>query len=80
MTNIIFFVTTVLVVGYSYQDNYILVAASPGSGWDVAWVRSFGCADAACWTDTFTETFFTRYRRRVCCLASLYPKIPKAAC
>ncbi|KAF4566043.1 hypothetical protein EYR36_011457 [Pleurotus pulmonarius] len=39
MTNIIFFVTTVLVVGYSYQDNYIVVAASPGSGWDVAWRR-----------------------------------------
>ncbi|KAF7419671.1 hypothetical protein PC9H_002263 [Pleurotus ostreatus] len=43
MTNIIFFVTTVLVVGYSYQDNYIVVAASPGSGWDVAWACLLPC-------------------------------------
>ncbi|KAF8907756.1 hypothetical protein CPB85DRAFT_1551911 [Mucidula mucida] len=39
MTNIIFFVTTVLVIGYSYQDQYILLPGNPGFGIDVAWRR-----------------------------------------
>ncbi|KAF9028574.1 hypothetical protein BDZ89DRAFT_1066048 [Hymenopellis radicata] len=39
MTNIIFFVTTVLVIGYSYQDHYIILPGNPGSGIDVAWRR-----------------------------------------
>ncbi|PBK88893.1 hypothetical protein ARMGADRAFT_996733 [Armillaria gallica] len=39
MTNIIFFVTTMLVVGYSYQDTVLILPANPGYGIDVAWRR-----------------------------------------
>ncbi|KAG7440516.1 uncharacterized protein BT62DRAFT_910398 [Guyanagaster necrorhizus] len=39
MTNIIFFVTTMLVVGYSYQDTVLLLPANPGYGINVAWRR-----------------------------------------
>ncbi|KAF8149165.1 hypothetical protein B0H34DRAFT_735166 [Crassisporium funariophilum] len=39
MTNIVFFVTACLVIGYSYQDVNIVVPGSPGFGWDVAWRR-----------------------------------------
>ncbi|KAF8642481.1 hypothetical protein AX16_009482 [Volvariella volvacea WC 439] len=39
MTNIVFFVTAVLVVGYSYQDIHLPVPGSPGSGFEVAWRR-----------------------------------------
>ncbi|KZP16769.1 hypothetical protein FIBSPDRAFT_1047238 [Athelia psychrophila] len=39
MTNLIFFVTSALVVGYSYQDNHLVTASSPGSGFSVFWRR-----------------------------------------
>ncbi|CAK5277324.1 unnamed protein product [Mycena citricolor] len=39
MRVIIFFVTSVLVIGYSYQDHIIALPGSPGFGWDVAWRR-----------------------------------------
>ncbi|PPQ72963.1 hypothetical protein CVT24_000165 [Panaeolus cyanescens] len=39
MTNIVFFVTAVLVIGYSYQDTILVAPGSPGSGWNVAWRR-----------------------------------------
>ncbi|KAJ3517352.1 hypothetical protein NLJ89_g569 [Agrocybe chaxingu] len=39
MTNIVFFVTTLLVVGYSYQEVHIILPGSPGYGWSVAWRR-----------------------------------------
>ncbi|KII83920.1 hypothetical protein PLICRDRAFT_179954 [Plicaturopsis crispa FD-325 SS-3] len=39
MTNLVFFVTSILVVGYSYQDQHIFLPSSPGSGFSVAWRR-----------------------------------------
>lgn len=38
ITNIIFFVTIVLVIGYSYQDEHLVIPSSPGEGLTVAWV------------------------------------------
>ncbi|KAF7964639.1 hypothetical protein HWV62_4637, partial [Athelia sp. TMB] len=37
MTNLIFFVTSALVVGYSYQDEHLVTASSPGAGFSVFW-------------------------------------------
>ncbi|TFK48067.1 hypothetical protein OE88DRAFT_1635639 [Heliocybe sulcata] len=39
MTNIIFFVTIVLVLGYSWQDTHFPQPSSPGEGFGVAWRR-----------------------------------------
>ncbi|KAG2130867.1 hypothetical protein DEU56DRAFT_981991 [Suillus clintonianus] len=39
MTNLIIWVTSALVVGYSYEDTHLTVASSPGWGIDVAWRR-----------------------------------------
>ncbi|KAG1718215.1 hypothetical protein EDB19DRAFT_1899481 [Suillus lakei] len=39
MTNLIIWVTTALVVGYSYEDTHLAVSSSPGWGIDVAWRR-----------------------------------------
>lgn len=39
MTNVIFFVTAALVVGYSYQDTHLLIPSSPGWGFSVFWRR-----------------------------------------
>ncbi|KZT24411.1 hypothetical protein NEOLEDRAFT_1207860 [Neolentinus lepideus HHB14362 ss-1] len=39
MTVIIFFVTIVLVLGYSWQDTHYPQPSSPGEGYDVAWRR-----------------------------------------
>ncbi|EPQ61261.1 hypothetical protein GLOTRDRAFT_54150 [Gloeophyllum trabeum ATCC 11539] len=39
MTNIIFFVTIVLVLGYSWQDTHYPQPSSPGEGFGVAWRR-----------------------------------------
>ncbi|KAG1736637.1 uncharacterized protein EDB91DRAFT_1141898 [Suillus paluster] len=39
MTNMIIWVTSALVVGYSYEDTHLTVPASPGWGIDVAWRR-----------------------------------------
>ncbi|KAF7363690.1 hypothetical protein MSAN_01026700 [Mycena sanguinolenta] len=39
MRVVILFVTANLVIGYSYQDQYIVTPGSPGFGWEVAWRR-----------------------------------------
>lgn len=39
MTVTLFFVTCVLVVGYSYQDQFVLLPGNPGFGWTVFWRR-----------------------------------------
>ncbi|KAJ7905803.1 hypothetical protein B0H14DRAFT_25200 [Mycena olivaceomarginata] len=39
MKVIIFFITSILVIGYSYQDQNISTPGSPGFGWEVAWRR-----------------------------------------
>ncbi|KAF7311484.1 hypothetical protein MKEN_01050700 [Mycena kentingensis (nom. inval.)] len=39
MKVVIFFVTAILVIGYSYQDENIVTFGKPGFGWDVAWRR-----------------------------------------
>lgn len=39
MTNLIFFVTAALVVGYSYQDTHLTIPSSPGTGFSVFWRR-----------------------------------------
>ncbi|KAG2336424.1 hypothetical protein BDR05DRAFT_1005899 [Suillus weaverae] len=39
MTNLILWVTAVLIVGYSYEDTHLTVPSSPGWGIDVAWRR-----------------------------------------
>ncbi|KAJ2912099.1 hypothetical protein MD484_g8319, partial [Candolleomyces efflorescens] len=39
MTNIVAFVTAILVLGYSYQATHGFVPGSQGVGWDVAWRR-----------------------------------------
>ncbi|KAJ7047102.1 hypothetical protein C8F04DRAFT_1308883, partial [Mycena alexandri] len=36
---VVFFVTALLVIGYSYQDEHILSPGNPGFGWEVAWRR-----------------------------------------
>ncbi|KAF7338076.1 hypothetical protein MVEN_02032100 [Mycena venus] len=39
MKVIVFFITAILVIGYSYQDHNILTPGNPGFGWEVAWRR-----------------------------------------
>ncbi|KAF8956639.1 hypothetical protein BDZ97DRAFT_1763642 [Flammula alnicola] len=39
LTNIIFFITAVLVIGFSYQDLHVLVPGTPGFGFSVFWKR-----------------------------------------
>ncbi|KAJ7272064.1 hypothetical protein B0H12DRAFT_1299013 [Mycena haematopus] len=39
MKVLIFFITAILVIGYSYQDHNISIPGSPGFGWEVAWRR-----------------------------------------
>jgi len=39
MKAIIFFITAILVIGYSYQDHNIITPGNPGVGWEVAWRR-----------------------------------------
>ncbi|THU98769.1 hypothetical protein K435DRAFT_720372 [Dendrothele bispora CBS 962.96] len=39
MQILIFLMTTMLVIGYSYQDGIIVLPSNPGVGWDVAWRR-----------------------------------------
>ncbi|KAF9446717.1 hypothetical protein P691DRAFT_776668 [Macrolepiota fuliginosa MF-IS2] len=69
MTNIVFFVTTILVVGYSYQDQHILVPGSPGSGFNVAWKRFvlvvIGVAAAFIVSFLPPSTTIRRYQRRL---------------
>ncbi|KAF5318091.1 hypothetical protein D9619_012029 [Psilocybe cf. subviscida] len=39
MMNIVFFVTAVLVIGYSYQDQHVVTPGAPGTGFSVFWKR-----------------------------------------
>ncbi|KAF8186290.1 hypothetical protein BJ912DRAFT_852397 [Pholiota molesta] len=39
MSNIVFFLTAMLVIGYSYQDTHIVVPGAPGFGFPVFWKR-----------------------------------------
>ncbi|KAF7322544.1 hypothetical protein HMN09_00032900 [Mycena chlorophos] len=39
MKVVIFFVTSILVIGYSYQDQNIKTIGTPGFGWEIAWRR-----------------------------------------
>ncbi|KDR73331.1 hypothetical protein GALMADRAFT_228417 [Galerina marginata CBS 339.88] len=39
MRNIILFVTSILVIGYSYQDIHLQLPGNIGFGWSVAWKR-----------------------------------------
>ncbi|KAK0473358.1 hypothetical protein IW261DRAFT_1503962 [Armillaria novae-zelandiae] len=69
MTNIIFFVTTMLVVGYSYQDTVLIFPANPGYGIDVAWRRfvlvTAGVAAAFLFSFLPPSTTIRRTRRDV---------------
>ncbi|KAF9521875.1 hypothetical protein CPB83DRAFT_840925 [Crepidotus variabilis] len=71
MTNIIFFVTTVLVIGYSYQDAILLLPGSPGFGYTVAW-RRFVLVTAG-----VTAAFYQRHLLSTtsCELGSIYCSI-----
>ncbi|KIK64040.1 hypothetical protein GYMLUDRAFT_40270 [Collybiopsis luxurians FD-317 M1] len=67
MRILIFFVTTVLVVGYSYQDQYQIIPSSPGVGWSVAWRRFLlvSCGVFAAFIFSFLPPTFTirKYQR-----------------
>ncbi|KAJ3784989.1 hypothetical protein GGU10DRAFT_293088 [Lentinula aff. detonsa] len=67
MRILIFFVTAVLVIGYSYQDQYQALPSSPGVGWSVAWRRFLlvACGVFAAFIFSFFPPAFTlrRYQR-----------------
>ncbi|KAJ3862063.1 hypothetical protein EV359DRAFT_45947 [Lentinula novae-zelandiae] len=67
MRILIFFVTTVLVIGYSYQDQFQALPSSPGVGWSVAWRRFLlvACGVFAAFIFSFFPPAFTlrRYQR-----------------
>ncbi|KAJ3712876.1 hypothetical protein C8R42DRAFT_727627 [Lentinula raphanica] len=67
MRILIFFVTTVLVIGYSYQDQFQALPSSPGVGWSVAWRRFLlvACGVFAAFVFSFFPPAFTlrRYQR-----------------
>ncbi|KZS91708.1 hypothetical protein SISNIDRAFT_442962 [Sistotremastrum niveocremeum HHB9708] len=79
MTLILFTVTTVLVVGYSWQDNHITTPGSPGTsvhfsdvphggfGWNVAWRRfllvTIGVSSAFIFSLLPPSTTLRRYQR-----------------
>ncbi|KAF5346488.1 hypothetical protein D9756_010113 [Leucocoprinus leucothites] len=69
MTNIVFFVTAVLVVGYSHQDLHLIAPGSPGAGFSVAWRRFLlvTCGVAAAFIVSFLppSTTIRRYQRRL---------------
>ncbi|KAF9035517.1 hypothetical protein BJ165DRAFT_1533514 [Panaeolus papilionaceus] len=69
MTNIVFFVTAVLVIGYSYQDSILRAPGSPGSGWNVAWRRfvfvSLGVFAAFIFSYFPPATTIRRYQRQL---------------
>ncbi|KAJ3877319.1 hypothetical protein F5051DRAFT_408806 [Lentinula edodes] len=67
MRILIFYVTTVLVIGYSYQDQFQALPSSPGVGWSVAWRRFLlvACGVFAAFIFSFFPPAFTlrRYQR-----------------
>ncbi|KAH7888067.1 hypothetical protein F5I97DRAFT_1806524 [Phlebopus sp. FC_14] len=68
MTNLIIFVTTALVIGYSYQDTHLLTPTSPGWGFDVAWKRfllvTIGVIAAGIFSFFPPSTTIRSYQRR----------------
>ncbi|KXN81239.1 hypothetical protein AN958_05700 [Leucoagaricus sp. SymC.cos] len=69
MTNIVFFVTSILVVGYSYQGEHIVTPGNPGAGFSVAWKRfvlvTVGVAAAFIVSFLPPSTTIRRYQRRL---------------
>ncbi|EGN97169.1 hypothetical protein SERLA73DRAFT_183808 [Serpula lacrymans var. lacrymans S7.3] len=68
MVNMIFFVTTALVVGYSYQDTHLYIPSSPGWGFDVSWRRfllvTIGVTAACIFSFFPPNTTIRSYQRR----------------
>ncbi|KAG1817351.1 hypothetical protein EV424DRAFT_1324468 [Suillus variegatus] len=68
MTNLIIWVTTALVVGYSYDDTHLTVSSSPGWGIDVAWRRfvlvTVGVLAAGIFSHFPPSTTIRSYQRR----------------
>ncbi|KAJ7632836.1 hypothetical protein FB45DRAFT_744966 [Roridomyces roridus] len=69
MRVIIFFVTTCLVIGYSYQDQNIKSPGNPGFGWEVAWRRfilvTAGVVAAGIFSLLPPSTTIRRYERTI---------------
>ncbi|KAJ6630533.1 hypothetical protein B0H10DRAFT_1981580 [Mycena sp. CBHHK59/15] len=67
MQNIIFFVTAILVIGYSYQDQNLVLPGSPGFGFEVAWRRfilvTAGVVAAGIFSFLPPSTTIRRYER-----------------
>ncbi|KAJ7087768.1 hypothetical protein C8R44DRAFT_26769 [Mycena epipterygia] len=65
---IIFFVTAILVIGYSYQDHYVFSPGNPGFGWQVAWRRfilvNAGVLAAGLFSLLPPSTTIRRYERK----------------
>ncbi|KAF9220310.1 hypothetical protein BS17DRAFT_739428 [Gyrodon lividus] len=68
MTNLIIFVTSVLVIGYSYQDTHLASPSSPGFGVHVAWRRfvlvTVGVLAAGVFSFLPPSTTIRSYQRR----------------
>ncbi|KDQ52942.1 hypothetical protein JAAARDRAFT_39659 [Jaapia argillacea MUCL 33604] len=68
MTNIIFFVTVALVVGYSWQDTHLASPVNPGFGYSLAWKRfvlvTAGVTAAFLASFLPPSTTLRRYQRR----------------
>ncbi|KAF9237247.1 hypothetical protein BU15DRAFT_88826 [Melanogaster broomeanus] len=68
MTNLIIFVTSALVIGYSYQDTHLVTPSSPGFGIDVAWKRfvlvTVGVLAAGIFSYLPPSTTIRAYQRR----------------
>ncbi|KAH7905721.1 hypothetical protein BJ138DRAFT_1130340 [Hygrophoropsis aurantiaca] len=68
MTNLILFVTSALVIGYSYQDTHLTIPSSPGWGIDVAWRRfvlvTIGVVAAGIFSFFPPSTTIRSYQRR----------------
>ncbi|EIW75984.1 hypothetical protein CONPUDRAFT_93215 [Coniophora puteana RWD-64-598 SS2] len=68
MVNLVFFVTSMLVVGYSYQDEHLYTASAPGFGIDVAWRRfvlvTIGVVAAAIFSFLPPSCTIRAYQRR----------------
>ncbi|KAF9483730.1 hypothetical protein BDN70DRAFT_956980 [Pholiota conissans] len=69
MSNIVFFVTSVLVIGFSYQDTHIVVPGAPGYGFSVFWKRfvlvTVGVVAAFIFSFLPPSTTIRRYQRNL---------------
>ncbi|KAJ6525711.1 hypothetical protein B0H19DRAFT_1223853 [Mycena capillaripes] len=67
MRMMVFFITGILVIGYSYQDHNILTPSNPGFGWEVAWRRfilvTVGVVAAGVFSLLPPSTTIRRYER-----------------